>query len=352
MKLKTRSALNKLEQCVHGSTTQDVLDFSTNTYPVRLPDEIIKVIEETIPQLGKYPETDSRKLREKIADYINGSSDNVIIGNGATELIRLISFCFPGNVFIPEPTYGEYEYSSRMYGSRIFTHRIPQEEEFLINEEILKFPSNTNLVFLCNPNNPTGRVIPQNLLLSFLEEIEGSDVLLMLDEAYYDISDSYTLIEKAAEFNNLIVLRSLKGFGLCGLRLGYAVANERVIEILDRTRPPWNVNAIAQRVGDICLNHPLLEKIRGTAVKSKEGLRKGLGRLPLRVYPSESNFFLINIKDTNYSSSQLTESLLNKGLYVRDCSSFHYLNEDYIRIGVKTPNDNRILIERLEEVLG
>jgi len=350
--VKIRDTLKDLDPCKHGSTAEDVLDFSTNTYPVRLPDDIIEMIEKTIPELGKYPETDSMGLRANIADCINGSPDNVIVGNGVTELIRLISFCFPGNVFIPQPTYGGYEYSSRMYGSRIRVSRIPEEDKFLINHNVLEFSPDINLIFLCNPNNPTGRAVPKRLLLSFLEEIEDRDILLVLDEAYYEISNSYTLIEKTMEFDNLIVLRSLKSFELCGLRLGYAIADEKIIEILDRARPPWNVNTIAQNVGSICLNHPYIKEIKKEAVKSKEEMYRELERFPLRIYPSETNFFLINIKDTNYSSSELTELLLDKGVYIRDCSSFRYLDENYIRVGVKTPDENKILIEKFEEVLG
>lgn len=351
--IKIRDTLRKLNPCKHGSTNRDVLDFSTNIYPVTLPDEILAVINKTIPYLWKYPESESMELREKIADHINVSPESIIIGNGTTELIRLISFCFSGDTFIPQPTYSEYEFSSRMCGSKIFSSRIPEEDEFLINEDILKFPHDTALIFLCNPNNPTGRIIPKRLLLSFLDKIKDKNIILVLDELYYEISDSYTLIEKTMEFNNLIVLRSLtKSYGLCGLRLGYAVANEKIIEILNKVRAPWNVNIMAQNLCSTCLAHPFFDKIKKEAKKSKEMLRQKLEKFPLRVYPSEANFFLINIKDTPYNSSELTELLLSKGIYIRDCSSFRYLNENYIRIGVKTPDENEILIEKFEEVLG
>ncbi len=344
-----RQILTKLKPCFHGSTTANVLDFSTNTYPVRLPDDVVDAIEGSIRDAGRYPESDSKTLREKIADHVGVSPRNIIVGNGSTELIRLISFCFRGNSFIPQPTYSEYEFSNRLYGNNISFSRIREENEFLFDEETLRVPAGTDLVFLCNPNNPTGRRIPKKLLLPF---IEGLESLLVLDEVYYEISDSYTLAGEVPGFDNLIVLRSLtKSYGLCGLRLGYAVADEEIIKVLDKARPPWNVNAIAQKAAAACIDHPYLKEIKKEARKSKVKLRQGLRKFPLKIYPSETNLVLINIKETGYSSPQLTELLLCKGVYVRDCSTFHHLDENYIRVGVKTPAENKILVEKIGEVL-
>lgn len=348
--------LNGLKPCFHGSTTrEDILDFSTNSYPVSLPDEIVAELVKALDDVGRYPDSKSSMLREKISENYNISPECVIVGNGSTELIRLIAFCFGDRTsFIPQPTFGEFEYSVILYGGEVISVRIPEENDFLLTEGILgEMPTDTKLVFLCNPNNPTGRVIPENTIYSFLEETKNRDIIVVVDEVYYELSDSYSLIEKTVEFKNLVVLRSLtKAYGLCGLRLGYAIAGEKIIEVLDKVRPPWNVNVIAQKVGDVCLSHPYLKAVNKEARKSREKLRRDLEKFPMKIYPSETNFFLVNIKETGYSSPQITRLLLDKGVYIRDCSSFPHLNRDYIRIGVKTMEMNEILIEKIEDVLN
>ena len=347
--------LGGLKLCFHGSTTWDgILDFSTNVYPVTMPNNVIAEIVKALDGIDKYPDSESRVLREKISEEYNLTPDCVIAGNGSTELIRLIAFCFGDGIsFIPQPTFSEYEYSILLYGGNVVSSRIPEEKDFLLTEKVLgEMPEDTKLVFLCNPNNPTGRSIPENTMYSFLEEARNRDVLVVVDEVYQELSDSYSLIEKMAEFDNIIVLRSLtKAYGLCGLRLGYAVADEKTMGILDKVRPPWNVNAIAQRAGILCINHPYVRGIKGEVKKSKEILKRALRKFPLTVIPSETNFFLINVRETRYNSSELTELLLAKGVYVRDCSSFPHLDKDYIRVGVKTKEMNEILIEKLGEVL-
>ncbi len=355
--MKIVDKLNGLKPCFHGSITQEgVLDFSTNIYPVSPPDEITAEIVKALDDVGRYPDSESSMLREEISRKYDVLPEGVIVGNGSTELIRFIGFCFgsDGISFIPQPTFGEYEYSILLYGGRVVSARIPEENNFVLTGEVLgEMPANTGLVFLCNPNNPTGRVIPKNTIYSFLEETNDKDILVVIDEVYYELSDSYSLIEKTAEFENLIVLRSLtKAYGLCGLRIGYAIANKRIIEILDKARPPWNVNVITQKAALACINHHYIKEIEKESKKSKEVLRQELEKFPLRIYPSETNFLLVNIKETGYSSPQFTRLLLNKGIYIRDCSSFPYLDEDYVRIGVKTSRMNEILIEKLEEVLG
>lgn len=347
--------LKALKPARHGSTTESVLDFSTNMYPVSLPAEIVNAINSTIARIGDYPDADCTILRDIIAKHFSCSKENVIAGNGCTELIRLISWCLgEGTTFIPQPTFSEYEYSILLYEGDVSTTRISKEDDFLLTENVLKqMPEKTKLVFLCNPNNPTGRVIPEKLLISFLEDLAERNIILVLDEVYYDLSDSYTLVDRAADFENLIVLRSLtKSWGMCGLRLGYAIADNSLIQVLDKARPPWNVNTLAQEAGKLCIGSDYLDNLRQEAGKSKRELEKSLKKmLGFHVYPSEASFFLINIKETGHTSQELADKLLNSGVCVRDCSSFQYLDNDYIRVGVKTSEMNKILIEKLEEVL-
>jgi histidinol-phosphate aminotransferase len=346
--------LGKLKPCAHGSTTTEgVLDFSTNMYPVTLPAGIAAGLANALGCVGRYPDSESLALKEIISKKYHTSPEQIIAGNGSTELIRLIAFCFGDAVsFIPQPTFGEYGYSVLLSGGSVVSARIPEEEDFLVTKRILdEMPANTKLVFLCNPNNPTGRAIPQDAILAFLEK-RDKDIIVVLDEVYQELSDIKSMTEKTAEYKNLIILKSLtKSYGLCGLRLGYAIADEKIIQTIGKARPPWNVNALAQKAGVLCINHPYLQKTREEAKSAKRFLLRKLGKLPLKTVPSETNFFLINVSETGYASSELARLLLARGVYVRDCSSFPHLDERYIRVGVKTREMNNILIEKLREVL-
>ena len=354
MKLETRQILNELKPPVHGSAArEDVLDFSTNTYPVELPDDIMAAMINALGDAGRYPDTDSSLLREKISAIFNITPESIVVGNGTSEIIRLAAFCFGKKAFIPQPTFSEYDYSVLLYGGAVVPARILEENDFLVTEDVLgEMPRDTSVVFLCNPNNPTGRAIPKKAMYSFLEETQGKGIMVVVDEVYFELSDSYSLIENVREFKNLVVLRSLtKAYGLCGLRLGYAAADEKIIELLDKARPPWNVNSVAQKVGALCIGHPYIRAVKEMAEESKKKLKQDLNRFPVKIYPSESNFFLIDVMETRYDSASITKILLDKGVCVRDCASFPHLDKGYIRVGVKTPQMNKILIEKLGEVL-
>ena len=310
-----------------GVDPADLLDFSVNTNPAPIPDGLRQVIAEA--DVSTYPDSDSQRLREVAAEVYGVRPDQVMAGNGSSELIWLIALAFlrPGDrVLVRQPTFGEYEAAARIHQAEVSRREEP-------------IPTgDASLVFICNPNNPTGDY-------TRLASLPGVG-LTVVDEAYADfVTGRPTLIAPDMP-DNLIVLRSLTKFSaLAGLRLGLAFGQPHLMDALRAVKPPWNVNAAAQAAGEYALRRPeLLPDLGGLAAALSE-LVEGLRRLGLRPLPTDCNFFLVPVD----GAAALRRGLLARGCLVRDCASFGLLN--HIRIAVRRPDENRRLLRAWEAVL-
>ena len=304
-----------------------ILDFSSNTNPMGYSKKIGELNLSRF-NLNLFPDDEYVDLIATIADKFNCSKDNVLVGNGSTEIIRMIANCFISKrtkVAIPKNTYPEYSYSIKLFGGEI--------NDF-------NFNTKPDLVFLCNPNNPTGVIINKDKILNFLKEYDG---LFVLDESYIeflDDEDSNTLTKYIDKYN-LIILRSLsKFYALPGIRLGYCLANKKIIKELNKYRISWNINSIADKLAVIALNDKeFIMKSKKYIKKEKEFFYKNLRKF--RVSNSHINFFLIKVKD----SKKLTKELERRGILVRECSNFGL--DNYIRISLRKREDNIKLINHL-----
>jgi histidinol-phosphate aminotransferase len=300
--------------------------------------------------INRYPDSGSVALRRAIAGKTGLSIDNIIAGNGSTELIRLAVTAYLGagdSALIIEPAYGEYRIACQIAGADIIGQRLSEADDFKADIDTtvgLIKENNPKAIFLCNPNNPTGCYLDRDRFTHILKA--APDSLIILDEAYISFADnawsSFEFIDKG----NLLVVRSLtKDYSQAGLRLGYAVANREIIEAMNRIRPPWNVNAVAQAAGIIALRNqePLqnsLEAVRAGKLYLVEEL-SGLG---FRCLPSAVNFFLVKVGN----AAALRRQLLKKSILVRDCTSFGL--PEYIRIAASTMENNRRLVAALKEI--
>ena len=246
---------------------------------------------------------------------------------------------------IPAPTFSEYEIAARNVGSSIQFLELKEEEGFRLTLD----GDESEMAFLCNPNNPTG-----NLLF---EDLRVSGDLVVVDECFMDFlpnQEKHTLIRKAVKAKNLIVLRTFtKFFCLPGLRIGYLIAHKEIVDKLRQHQPPWSTNALAQMAAALILSddsyaketHRLIEKERSFLFGQLDKIEG------LRPYPSVANFLLIKIERPGISSRPLKESLLEKGVLIRDCSNFRGLSNSYIRIAVRSHKENLQLLAALDEVL-
>jgi threonine-phosphate decarboxylase len=365
-----RENIKKLKPCVHGGEVwevasktglrkEEILDFSSSINPLGPSEKALEAIKSSLEDIPSYPDSDSCALREAIASRFNGiSKDNMIAGNGSTELIYLFAETFmqKGDVaLIPAPTFGEYERAVRKAGEEPKYAKL--NPDFHVDPTVFaRELSGTKIVFLCNPNNPTSMLMPPENLAMIIERALEENCFVFLDEDFLEFveeEEKFSLIGKMKRYPNLFVLRSFtKIFGLTGLRVGYGIASEEVINSLMNAKIPWNVNCLAQVAAIAALgDEEHLKKTRELIKNEKAFLMRELKQLEaFKIFPADANFIFIDIRRSGYTAAQLKEKLLSYGVLIRDCSSFQGLDEYYIRVAVKTRRENERLLEILKTV--
>jgi histidinol-phosphate aminotransferase len=337
--VKPRAALAELKTCVHGgekvrNTKTALIDFSVNLNPYGPPDFVFDAIQEAIESIGVYPDTECNALRAQIARKFGCDENEVLVGAGVSELIQLVALTFVKNrVLIPQHTYGEYETAAQMMGAHINRIAMPK---LLINPELIVDEMNTDdVVFLCNPNNPTGQYLGETEIKQVLEAAERVDALVVLDEAYMDFVTNAFPTHNFS-FQNLIVLRSLtKSFAIPGVRIGYALASEATITELEKVKVPWSVSACAQKVGAAVIDSvgdAFLAETRVKIERSKKTIEKSLD-----VY-TDANYYILDVDNAR----KVKERFLKNGIQVRDCTSFGL--SSHIRFSVRTDEENNRLL--------
>jgi len=347
---------DSMKRPVHGSITpaelrelgleiNDVIDFSSNINPLGMSAYLKDAMANV--DISRYPDPDCLDLREALAKETGIDIASIIVGNGSTELIHLIARAFltgDRSAIIFSPTYGEYETACRLAGT---------EPVFIKAEEAHGFRWNIpsackqikaiapRIVFLCNPNNPTGVLLKS----SDVEKIAASAEpgLLIVDEAYMPFADSPWDATTLLDSGNIVVMRSMtKDYALAGIRLGYIVAPPDIIERLKCYQPFWSVNAIAQTVGIAALNdREHIVKARKTIADAKAYLLKSIADIGLDVVPAGTNFLLIKVGD----AKSMRQALLKQGICVRDCTSFGL--PQYIRIAMQPLPECRRFVDSL-----
>ena len=353
------SSKPNIEKPVHGSISpaelrmlglkiEDVIDFSANINPLGVSPNVKEAIANV--DFSRYPDPDCLDLREALAEVTGVNMANIMIGNGSTELIHLLArSCLGGNsaAVILAPTFGEYELACRLSGVEpVFIHaRAEDDFHWNMNEVRRQIKQiKPQLVFFCNPNNPTG-LYSQKETIELLAEATAPGILAV-DEAYLPFVDKRWNSTSLLEMENVVLLRSMtKDHALTGLRLGYALAPTRIIESLRIFQPCWNVNTVAQAAGITALaNQQHVTQARQLIDEARSYLHTYLTYSGLRVLPSSVNFFLVESGDAKKTRSQLLEH----GLCVRDCSSFGL--PEYIRITCGVMSDCEKLVEGFRKI--
>jgi len=339
-----------------GVAPQDILDFSTNLNPLGPPPGVMKMLSEV--EISCYPDSEAYYLKHSLAEKLGVKVENLLVGSGSTELIRLAALAYfgPGDkVLIIEPTYGEYQVACQITGVSFVKQRLSAQNGFWLDTsetvELIR-QHRPKGIFVCNPNNPTGRYLSRVDFKKILDA--GKDSLVVLDEAYVSFVDSaWSSLDLAlhslatsTERSNLLVLRSMtKDYAMAGLRLGYGVAKEEIIANLRRICPPWNVNALAQKAGIIAIaREEYLERCQIELRQAKNYLVAELSGLGLPPLPSEANFFLVKVGD----APRFRRELLKRMILVRDCTSFGL--PQYVRIAPRPLPQCQKLITAIKEM--
>lgn len=334
------------------------LDFSSNVNPLGISKGLLNEVSRELGSLcTTYPDPSCRELKKGILDYLELKLDPkwLLVGNGATELIHIFARTFiRGKVVISAPTFCEYELSARRLGATI--KFVPLKDWEHDPEIILKeSKEGCDAVFLCNPNNPTG-ILSTESARKIIENIDPH-TQMFLDECFIELVEgsgkkNNSMIELVSEYKNLVILRSMtKSFSLAGIRLGYCVCNPNLINLMLDNVISWNVNGVAQKIGMLVLkDKSYLEKSRRLIRRERNFMVKELKKkTKFSPMSSDVNYFLIDVSDQ--SSTEVRNYLLNnKGILVRDCSTFTGMGLKHIRVAVKKHIENAILIDALSSM--
>ena len=331
---------------------KDVIKLASNENPFDPSPEVFKAIQNGLKELNRYPDGDCYYLRRELASRLKVNQKQLIFGNGSDEIIVFAARAFlkeGDEVVIAKPSFLIYEIASEIEGAEI--KAVPLKDFRYDLEGMKKAVSpKTKIIFIGNPDNPSGMYLTENQVREFLKAIP-SNILIFMDEAYHEYvqaKDYVNSIQLLKEYKNLIVTRTFsKLYGLAALRVGYGIGSEELMDYLNRLREPFNVNSLAQAAALACLKDQryyqgLLKKIN----EERQFLYQSFQRLGLKYIESCTNFILIDLPK---EAVELAKKLLQQGIIVRDMSPWGL--KRFIRVTIGTPEENKRLIEELEELV-
>ncbi len=297
--------------------------------------------------VNRYPDPQQRTLKSLIAAQRGISESHLLLGNGSDEVLDLIfrAFCIPGKdeIITVPPTYGMYKVLAGT--NDIKNTEVLLNQDFQLNTEgiLAAINEHTKLIFICSPNNPTGNVIDAAAIIEILEIFKG---LVVLDEAYIDFATTESWSKQLSQYPNLIITQTLsKAYGLAGIRLGLCIASDEIITVLNKIKPPYNVNALTQeRAYNRLVQTETIDTEINTLLENRAALSKVLQEVPfvVQIFPSDANFILARVDDAN----QRYQQLIALGIVVRNRST-QPLCENTLRFTVGTTEENTQLINAL-----
>lgn len=349
-----------MEQWGHGGDVyrnRVRLDFSVNINPLGIPEQVRAALRQAADCCEQYPDIRQEELRGAIAEQINCGVEEILCGNGASELFpAIVRAADPKKIAIPVPSFYGYERAAGAGNARLCFPKLEERHGFAVTESLIRrVGGDAELLFLANPNNPTGGILPETELRKLLEECRRRGLLVVLDECFLGFAEGAdSMISYRKEFPNLIVVRAFtKLYGIPGVRLGYLVCADAGLRAkVERQLPEWNLSVFAQMAGAAaCRESAYREKTPGYVAREREFLEERLKQIfsesgyQGRVYPSEANFLLFYVEYPIY------EGLLERGILIRDCSNYRGLGPGYYRIAVKNREENQRLLEEMEGLL-
>lgn len=344
-----------MKQYIHGGDIYrhpHVLDFSANINPLGTPEAVIRAAQESMTRAAHYPDAHQEKLKRALSEYEKVPEEWLICGNGAAELIFvLVQAVRPKKALIPAPTFAEYEQALRGVDCEVSYELLKEETGFRLGEEILnRLTEDLDIIFLCNPNNPTGLLTDEGLLEKIADVCEQRDILLVIDECFLDFvegQERLTLKRKLKDGRKLFILKAFtKRYAMAGLRLGYGIsADAELLDAMAQRLQPWNVSIPAQEAGVAALGeNAYVEKAKKIVKQEKGYLIRELRKLGYQVYDSCANYIFFK------GESDLHKKLLQEQVMIRDCSNYPGLTGGYYRIAVRLHQENERLLEAIRKV--
>jgi threonine-phosphate decarboxylase len=345
----------------HGLKEEDIVDYSGNINPLGIPQGAKASIARNLDMLSIYPDPDYLSLRKVISKYVDTHHDNILVGNGATELISLfIKSINPNRAVVVSPAYSEYEEAVKINGGEIVRYRLKEELEFRLDNGGLfeALDNETKLLIICNPNNPTGKAVDTSQMREILSFCKSKGIYVMVDETYVEFTQdikSVTSVSLLDDFDNLFVIRGVsKFFSAPGLRLGYGMtSNLELREQIGRRKDPWSANTIAVIGGEALFQDEeyinrakeLMDKERSFVVERLREIKS------IKVFDTHSNFVLCKIIEGDADAAYLKDKLLQRGMLIRNAASFPYLDNKFFRICFLSREDNQRVVEGIQSIL-
>lgn len=350
------SDLEKIE-AIYGIKKEDIVSFSANVNPLGISTKLRNCLSEHLDAITTYPDRDYKDLKNCIGNYAGAEPEHIIVGNGSTELISLfIQITAPKKAMILGPTYSEYEREITLNGGKTKYYPLPAANDFHMDLEDFKshLTEDLDLLILCNPNNPTSTCIRTDMMREILDVCKESSIYVMVDETYIEFVENLKLcsaVPLVKSYNNIIILRGTsKFFAAPGLRLGYAITgNEDLLHQINKHKNPWMINSLAEVAGKLMFqDEEYIQKTRELIKDQREKLYQMFLDSP-KYTPFEptANFMLIRIDDPELNSALLFEKCIKEKMMIRDCSTFPFLSDRYIRICFMSEDDNLALAKCL-----
>jgi|Deesub1362A_J573_1020465.scaffolds.fasta_scaffold00191_45 histidinol-phosphate aminotransferase len=326
---------------------EKIIKLASNENPYGPSQKVIRALKDHLNNLNVYPRIDIPELRDKIGEYTGVDRDQVVLGAGVDGVLETLFKLFirkGDEVIIPSPTFPYYEILSAIYGG--MSKYEGRNENYDIDPDriVADVTSRTKLIILCSPNNPTGNSIPNNVLKEILERVH---CMVVVDEAYAEFAD-WNALELVSSYENLIITRTFsKAFGLAGLRIGYGLLPEWLVPEYMKINPPFSTGNLAIGGAMAALEDvKYMKSIVRIIKKERERLIK---ELCIHTYPSQGNFLMADVSP--FSSSEFTETLMKKGVIIRDLKRFRGAGTTKIRISVGKPEENDLLIKSIKEIV-
>ena len=363
MKLKVPEYISSIEPYKPGKPLEELereygldgsIKLASNENPLGPSPMAVEAVREHLNRLHRYPDGSGFELTRLLAKKLGVSPDQILIGNGSDEVIGMLAraFLVPGDeVVIPRPSFLMYEIMVKSVGAKPIFVPLNAALTIDLNSMLDHVTSATRMIFLCNPNNPTGTIVRVREFEAFLAALPG-DVTVVLDEAYIEFVRDHQCARGVSYVDGqppVVTLRTFsKVYGLAGLRIGYGVMPAVMAGYLNRIRQPFNTGSLAQVGAAAALeDHGFLEKTLRLVHDELDYLFRSLDELNIRRFPTQSNFFLIDV-ETN--ADRIYEKMLRQGVIVRSMNSYGYPN--FIRINIGLPQENRRFVRTLAQILG
>ncbi|NCB92724.1 MAG: aminotransferase class I/II-fold pyridoxal phosphate-dependent enzyme [Clostridia bacterium] len=354
------SDLEAIEQIYHIKK-EDIVSFSANVNPLGISYQLRSTLAENLDAITTYPDREYTALRNCIAAYANTQPENIIVGNGSTELISLfIQTRHPKKALILGPTYSEYEREISLGGGTTLYYPLKEEHGFAMDTEDFcnHLSDQLDLLVLCNPNNPTSTAITCGQMRHILDTCMQYGIFVMVDETYVEFAPQeaeITCVPLTHYYTNLIILRGTsKFFAAPGLRLGYAVTgNQDLIKSINTRKNPWTINSLAEIAGRLMFpDDEYIQMTRELITSERNRIYSELSSWDsVTVYEPTANFILVKINKPDVTSQDLFDYCIRKGLMIRDCSTFPFLDDRFVRFCIMMPEQNDRLLDAFKDVL-